>query len=64
MKRIYMTAIMLAGISVSISAGPKINVLSHPANSISNSFYPGSTQPLQNLFFIKLPLNAINPGGY
>lgn len=64
MKRILMTAIMLTGISVSITAGPKIEVLTHPGNSQSNSYYSGSRQPLQNVFFIKLPVNAIKPGGY
>ncbi|WP_147201752.1 beta-L-arabinofuranosidase domain-containing protein [Segetibacter aerophilus] len=49
---------------VARSAGQKAEVLSRISNSGTNKFYLTNKAPLQNQYFVKLPVASIKPGGW
>jgi len=38
--------------------------VSKPLNTSRNSYYPGNKAPLQQQYFVKLPVTAVKPGGW
>ncbi|MDP4174961.1 MAG: glycoside hydrolase family 127 protein [Bacteroidota bacterium] len=65
MKKYLLSVIMLTTLILQpMLAGPKVQRVNKPSNTTLNNYYVSNRAPLQNSFFIKLPVNSINPKGY
>lgn len=65
MKKYLLSVIMLTTLILQpMLAGPKVLRVNKPSNKTLNNYYVSSRAPLQNSFFIKLPVNSISPKGY
>lgn len=55
---------LLVGAQADKTAGQNITELTKPDNTATNQFYVSNRKPLQQLYFIKLPVGAIQPKGW
>src|SRR5690349_670850 len=49
---------------VQAQTGLKVETLDRPDNTARNNFYVSNKAPLQQQYFIKLPVTAVKPGGW
>lgn len=65
MKTIKTLASTLLVLSVSVtSIAQRAEIIEKVSNSSSNKFYLTNRAPLQNQYFVKLPVTSIKPGGW
>jgi hypothetical protein len=64
MKSLLYTVSCLALLSCMACNTPEIDCVSRPATGTANENYVGNREPLQPLHFIKLPVGAVQPGGW
>ncbi|GAC1443395.1 MAG: glycoside hydrolase family 127 protein [Sediminibacterium sp.] len=66
MKKILYSVFLMTALHNGAAAqtGVKALVLEKPSNQSINRFYSGNQKPLQGEYFIKLPVTAIQPGGW
>lgn len=65
-KQVLLTIALLGSVYAGIQAQTnlKVAVVNKPDNTVLNKYYVSNKAPLQQQYFIKLPVTAIKPGGW